>query len=129
VWRPLGGWLAERIRARTLMQISMLLNAGACAALAWGRSMAVTSAAILALGAGCGLPYAAVFNRAASLVPAGAGSAMGLVNMVGIVMILVGTPAVGALADWTGQFQVSFWALGAFSLLAAAVASAIPERQ
>jgi MFS family permease len=74
------------------------------------------------------LPYAGVFNRAAALVPGGAGAAMGLVNTVGIVMILVGTPAVGALADWTGRFQASFWALGAFSLLAGAVAFAIPER-
>jgi hypothetical protein len=54
---------------------------------------------------------------------------MGLVHMVGIAMILVGTPAVGFLADWTGQFQVSFWSLGAFVLLAAAASSAIPERK
>jgi hypothetical protein len=49
--------------------------------------------------------------------------------MVGIVMILAGTPAVGFLADRTGQFQASFWSLGAFALLAAAVAKAIPERK
>jgi MFS-type transporter involved in bile tolerance (Atg22 family) len=75
------------------------------------------------------LPYAGIFNRAAALVPGGAGSAMGLVNMVGIAMILVGTPAVGFLADWTGKFQASFWSLGAFALLAATVAAAIPERK
>jgi nitrate/nitrite transporter NarK len=129
VSRPAGGWLAQRMRIRTLIQSSLLLNVAACGALGWGRSIALTWAAIVALGLGCGLPYAGVFNRAAALVPGAAGSAMGLVNMVGIVMILVGAPAVGYLADWTGQFQTSFWALGGFTLLAAAVASAIPERK
>jgi nitrate/nitrite transporter NarK len=129
VSRPAGGWLAERVPVRRLVQGSLLLNAAACIALASGRSAGLTWAAIVALGAGCGLPYAAVFNRAAALVPAGAGAAMGLVNMVGIVMILVGAPAVGYLADWTGQFQTSFWVLGGFCLLAAAAASAIAERK
>jgi len=127
--RPLGGLLAQRMPLRRLVRGAMLLNAAACAALAWGQSQGVTWAAIVVLGTGCGLPYAGIFNRAASLVPGGAGSAMGLVNMVGIAMILVGTPAVGFLADWTGQFQVSFWSLGAFVLLAAAASSAIPERK
>jgi len=129
VSRPLGGWLAHRVQVRTLVQGALLVNAAACGALAFGWSIGLTCAAILALGLGCGLPYAGIFNRAAALVPGGAGSAMGLVNMVGIVMILVGTPAVGWLADWTGKFQASFWALGGFALLAAAVASAIPERK
>ena len=127
--RPLGGLLAQRMPIRRLVQGAMLLNAAACAALAWGRSMGLTWAAIAVLGTGCGLPYAGIFNRAAAMVPGGAGSAMGLVNMVGIAMILVGTPAVGFLADWTGQFQASFWSLGVFALLAAAVAAAIPERR
>jgi nitrate/nitrite transporter NarK len=129
VSRPLGGWLVQRMRIRTLIQGSLLMNAAACGALAWGRSITLTWAAIAALGAGCGLPYAGIFNRAAALVPGGAGAAMGLVNMVGIVMILVGAPAVGYLADWTGRFQASFWALGGFTLLAAAAASAITERK
>jgi nitrate/nitrite transporter NarK len=129
VSRPLGGWLAQRMRLRTLVQGALLLNAVACAALACGRWMGLTLAAIVVLGMGCGLPYAAVFNRAAALVPGGAGTAMGLVNMIGIVMILVGAPAVGYLADWTGQFQTSFWLLGGFALLAAAGASAIAERK
>jgi nitrate/nitrite transporter NarK len=129
VSRPLGGWMVQRMPVRRLVQSSLLVNAAACGALAWGGGIGLTSAAIVALGVGCGLPYAGIFNRAAALVPGGAGSAMGLVNMVGIVMILVGTPTVGWLADWTGKFQASFWALGAFALLAAAVASAIPERK
>jgi hypothetical protein len=47
--------------------------------------------------------------------------------MVGIVMILAGAPAVGYLADLSGQFRTSFYVLGAFALLAALAATAIPE--
>jgi nitrate/nitrite transporter NarK len=127
VSRPLGGWLAHRMPIGRLIQVSLLVNALACGALAWGRSLPVTMLAIVALGAGCGLPYAGVFNRAAALFPGRAGAAMGLVNMVGIAMILAGAPAVGLLADWTGQFQASFFALGAFALLASAAPLALRE--
>jgi NNP family nitrate/nitrite transporter-like MFS transporter len=127
VSRPLGGWLAQRMRIRTLVRGSLLVNAAACGMLALGQWTGLTLAAIVALGVGCGLPYAGVFNRAAAMFPGRAGAAMGLVNMVGIVMILAGAPAVGWLADWTGQFRTSFFALGAFALLAATSVSAIPE--
>lgn len=129
VSRPLGGWLAHRMPIRALIGGALLLNAAACGALASGRWTGLALAAIVALGAGCGLPYAGVFNRAAELFPGRAGAAMGLVNMVGIAMILAGAPAVGYLADWTGHFQTSFYALGGFALLASAGAWAIPERR
>jgi nitrate/nitrite transporter NarK len=127
VSRPLGGWLAHSMRIRTLIGVSLLLNALACAALAWSHLLPFTLAAIAALGMGCGLPYAGVFNRAAALFPGRAGAAMGFVNMVGIVMILAGAPAVGYLADISGQFRTSFYVLGAFALLASAASQAIPE--
>jgi cyanate permease len=42
---------------------------------------------------------------------------MGLVNMLGIIMILAAPPMIGRLVDWSGSFQSSFLALGCFSLL------------
>lgn len=129
VSRPLGGWLAHRTRIRVLVGGSLLLNAAACVALAWGQSTGLALAAILALGAGCGAPYAATFNCAAALFPGRAGAAMGLVNMIGILMILAGAPAMGYLADWTGQFRTSFYALGGFALLASTAVFAIPEQK
>jgi nitrate/nitrite transporter NarK len=127
--RPLGGWLARRAPPGKLIAASLALNAVACAALARAPSPALAFAAILAMGVGCGLPYAATFNRAAALYPASPGAAMGLVNTIGISMILIGAPAVGYLADWTGQFRASFYALGVFSASAACAALAIPERK
>ncbi len=119
VARPLGGIVRRHVNIRPLLATSFLLNATGCFSLASGKnSLSLAVMAALLIGAGCGLPYAALFTRAAALFPGRAGAAMGLVNMVGILMILVGAPLVGRLADWTGGFRSSFVALGVFSLLA-----------
>jgi nitrate/nitrite transporter NarK len=123
VARPLGGILRRHVNIRSLLAASFLLNAGGCFALASGNnSISLAVIATVLIGAGCGLPYAALFTRAAALFPGRAGAAIGLVNMLGILMILAGAPMVGRLADWTGGFRSSFLALGTFSLLACAAA-------
>jgi NNP family nitrate/nitrite transporter-like MFS transporter len=117
--RPLGGALAPRLGARRTLQAGLLLNAIACLNFGLGAgSLARAGAGLLLLGLGCGLPYAAVFNCAAALYPSRAGAAMGLVNMLGIVMILTAPPLVGQMVEWSGTFQSSFLALGGFTLLA-----------
>jgi nitrate/nitrite transporter NarK len=125
--RPLGGWLARRVRLRPLVGASLLLNAAGCAVLAASHSGWIMIAAIAALALGCGLPYAGCFNRAAALFPGRAGVAMGLVNMIGIVMILAGAPAIGWIADTTGSFRYSFIALAVFAVLAAFSVPFLPE--
>jgi MFS family permease len=126
--RPLGGALRRHIPVRNLLAASFLMNAAGCCLLGSGRhSLALAVAAVLLLGTGCGLPYAALFTRAATLYPGRAASAMGLVNMLGILMILGGAPLMGLLADWSGSLQSSFLALGAFSLVACAAAFLISQ--
>jgi nitrate/nitrite transporter NarK len=116
--RPLGGALVPRWGARTTLQVSLVLNAIACLNFGLGSgSLAQAGAGVLLLGIGSGLPYAAIFNRAAALYPARAGAAMGLVNMLGIVMILAAPPLVGQMVEWSGSFQSSFLALSAFTVL------------
>lgn len=114
--RPLGGVLARRWGARGTLRIGLALNVIACLSFGLGRgSLAHSSLGVLLLGIGAGLPYAGIFNRAAALFPARAGAAMGLVNMLGIVMILAAPPLIGQVVDWSGSFQSSFLALSAFT--------------
>jgi nitrate/nitrite transporter NarK len=114
--RPLGGMLVPRWGARRTLRIGLALNVAACLFFGLGAASLVRAAAgVLLLGVGAGLPYAGVFNRAAALFPARAGAAMGLVNMLGIVMILTAPPLIGHMVDWSGTFQSSFLALGAFT--------------
>jgi MFS family permease len=121
VARPLGGHLRRHVGMRSLLAASLLMNVVGCLALAWStNSVPLALAAVILVGTGCGLPYAALFSRAGALFPGRAGSAMGLVNMLGILMILLGAPLVGHLADWSGNFRSSFVALGVFSLIACA---------
>lgn len=119
VMRPLGGVLMRRLGVRPMIRLSLLLNIAGCLLFATaGNSVIQAALAILCVGVGCGLPYAALFTRAAALYPGRAGAAMGLVNMLGIVMILAAPPLIGRLVDWSGSFQSSFFFLAAFSLLA-----------
>lgn len=121
VTRPLGGVLVRRVGVRALLVSSLAMNASGCFALGSGwASLPLAILAVALVGTGCGLPYAALFTRAAALYPGRAGAAMGLVNMLGILMILVGAPLVGHLADWTGSFRSSFLALSSFALVACA---------
>jgi nitrate/nitrite transporter NarK len=114
--RPLGGVLVPRWGARRTLRIGLALNVAACLFFGLGAaSLARAAAGVLLLGVGAGLPYAGVFNRAAALFPARAGAAMGLVNMLGIVMILTAPPLIGHMVDWSGTFQSSFLALGGFT--------------
>lgn len=124
--RPLGGVLRRRVGIRVLLASSFLMNGLGCFALAsGGHSLSVAVVAVGLIGTGCGLPYAALFTRAGALVPGRAGAAMGLINTLGIVMILVGAPLAGRLADWSGSFRSSFLALAIFSLVACAAVSLI----
>jgi MFS family permease len=121
VSRPLGGALRRHIGIRPLFVGSLMMIAIGCFVFVFPSiSFGPALMAVMLIGIGCGLPYAAMFSRAGALFPGRAGAAMGLVNMVGIVMILAGAPLVGHLADLTGTFRASFVALGGFALLVCA---------
>ncbi len=114
--RPWGGKLVTQIGVRKLLVISLLLNTLGCFILAFiNDNLIINIFAIILLGIGCGLPYAGLFNRAALLFPGRAGAAMGLVNMLGIVFILVAAPLVGKITDFTGSFSSAFLSLGIFA--------------
>ena len=127
--RPLGGRLVGPVGVRRLLIASLLMNAGGCFLLAVsGSSLAIALLGIGLLGIGCGLPYAALFNRAVALFPGRGGAAMGLVNMLGIIMILVGAPLVGKITDLTGAFTSAFVSLGIFSLVICLISLKINDK-
>jgi len=118
IGRPLGGYLVDKIGVRLILEVSFLFNTVGCLLLAFlGSSIEFTLLAIALLGFGCALPYATLFNRATTLFPGRAGAAKGLVNMLGVIMILVGAPLVGYIADVSGKFTNSFIALACFSFI------------
>jgi MFS transporter, NNP family, nitrate/nitrite transporter len=124
VSRPLGGILRRHVGVRPLFLSSLLIIALGCFAFVPSSiSLRIAITAVALIGIGVGLPYAAMFSRAGALFPGRAGAAMGLVNMLGILMILGGAPLVGHLADLSGTFRISFIVLGGFSVL---VCAAVP---
>jgi nitrate/nitrite transporter NarK len=117
VSRPLGGMLRQHLGIRPLMAGSLMMTALGCFLLLPSSISLVSAlAAVILIGIGVGIPYSAMFSRAGALFPGRAAAAMGLVNMLGIIMILGGAPLVGHLADLTGSFKTSFAVLGGFTL-------------
>jgi nitrate/nitrite transporter NarK len=122
VSRPLGGFLRRHMGIRPLFIGSLVMIALGCFLFLPDRISLVTAlTAVVLIGMGIGLPYAAMFSRAGALFPGRAAAAMGFVNMLGIIMILGGAPLVGHLKDLTGSFKTSFAALAAFSLVTCAI--------
>jgi len=130
VSRPLGGILRRHMGIRPLLVGSLVMIALGCFAFVSSSiSLGLALAAVVLIGMGVGLPYAAMFSRAGALFPGRAGAAMGLVNMLGIFMILGGAPLVGHLADLSGTFRASFVVLGGFSLAACAAVPFIARNE
>jgi nitrate/nitrite transporter NarK len=122
VSRPLGGFLRRHMGIRPLFIGSLMMIALGCFLfLPSSVSLVTALAAVVLIGMGMGMPYAAMFSRAGALFPGRAAAAMGFVNMLGILMILGGAPLVGHLTDLTGSFKASFAALAGFSLLTCAI--------
>ena len=117
-FRPLGGKLVPKFGIKKVIVFSLLMITVGCFILAITNiTFPVAILALLILGLGCGLPYVSVFTRASQLFPGRVGVAMGLANMLGMVMILVGAPLVGKVKDVTNSYSSSFIVLGLFALL------------
>jgi len=122
VSRPLGGALRRHMGIRPLFGGSLVMTALGCFLLLPASISLITAlTAVVLIGIGVGIPYAAMFSRAGALFPGRAAAAMGFVNMLGILMILGGAPLVGHLADLTGSFKTSFAVLGGFTLATCAL--------
>jgi predicted MFS family arabinose efflux permease len=81
------------------------------------RPLAVALAGAVLVGIGVGLPYSAVFNTAATSLPAAPGAAQGLAAIGGTAGVMVGAPAMGYAVQTFG-----FWAAWLFVGAVAAIA-------
>jgi MFS transporter, NNP family, nitrate/nitrite transporter len=123
VSRPLGGWILDRHPARVraaIVSAALLGAAGTLALTAGSLALAVVGALVVGLVAG--ISFAPAFTGAAALHPGSPATAIGFVNGVGALTILVGT----ALAGLAFAADVGVWSFAVLAVLWAASALVTP---
>jgi len=125
VTRPLGGYVARRRPDRVRVSVAAALAMGAAATLALALPLpfAVLVLAALTAGLAAGFPLAAVFSRAQRERPEAPAAAIGFVNGVAAVVIVVGVPVAGLSFSLPGDGRIGFAVIGA---LWAAALAAVP---
>ncbi|MFN8215732.1 MAG: MFS transporter [Solirubrobacterales bacterium] len=128
--RPVGGWLADRIGARTVL-VAIFAGVGFDAiGLAWQASnpaivpvtiFSLTMAAFLGLGNG------AVFKEVPVYFPRTTGAATGIVGAAGGLGGFFPPLVMGVVKDATGEFVLGFVFLVAFAWLCAGLAAGLAD--
>ena len=118
VSRPLGGRLLDRPR---LIATSFVVGGAAVGALTIAKPLPFVVVAAALAGFAAGIPFAPSFAGAARLRPDAPGAAVGAVNMVAAIVILVGTPLVGLTFSLPGGGRVGFLVVAALWAATAAV--------
>ncbi|MFL5955427.1 MAG: MFS transporter [Gaiellaceae bacterium] len=103
--RPLGGRLIDR---PGLIRASFLVSGLGIAVLAIARPLPLAIAAAAVVGIAAGIPFAPAFAGAQRLRPDAPGAAVGFVNMIAAVTILIGTPLVGLTFSLPGDGRIGF---------------------
>lgn len=103
--RPYGGRLGPGSR---LLVLGFLAGGAGVLLLAVARPLPLAIAAAALVGLAAGLPFAPSFAGAAALRPDAPGAAVGFVNMVAAVTVLVGTPLLGLAFSLPGDGRIGF---------------------
>jgi nitrate/nitrite transporter NarK len=121
--RPLGGWLAERrpLFTRRAAAAGLVATAGGALALAFSPELIFGVLASMAIGIGAGIPFGAVFSGAQHLRPDRPAAAVGFVNSVANVAVVVGVPLVGLSFSLPGDGRLGLMVVGGLSAAALAV--------
>jgi nitrate/nitrite transporter NarK len=118
--RSLGGWLLarEHLPTKLVMRAGDLAIVGGVVLLALpSRPLSIALAGAILVGAGVGLPYAAVFNTAAASLPATPAAAQGLAAIGGTAGVMIGAPVMG-FAVQTFGFSSAWAFVGATAAVA-----------
>jgi MFS family permease len=105
ITRPLGGRFYGHV---TALRLSLVLGGVGVALLCAAKPVPVAVLATALAGLAAGIPFASAFSGAARLRPDSPGAAVGLVNMVAAVVILVGTPLLGLSFSLPGDGRIGF---------------------
>ena len=126
ITRPLGGRFYGHALA---LRSSLVLGGVGVALLCLAKPLPVAVLATVIAGLAAGIPFASAFAGAARLRPDAPGAAVGLVNMVAALVILVGTPLLGLTFSLPGDGRIGFaivavlWAAAALAVRGGQAAS------
>lgn len=126
VTRPAGGWIRHRHPARTraALQVSLFVGGAATVALATAPPLAAAIVACTVIGIAAGIPFAPSFEAAAALRTDAPAAAVGLVNMLANLFVLVVAPIVGVLF---GIADGGLYGIAAIGVLWSACALLVPR--
>src|SRR5581483_9705663 len=117
--RIAGGPLLARRVARAWVAAGLVVGGAGAIVLALPLPYALLVLAAAVVGLAAGLPFAMAFTRAALARPDAPGAAVGFVNAWASLVIVAGTPLVGATFALPGDGRIGFVVLGAAAALAA----------
>jgi MFS family permease len=126
VTRPLGGRFYGHVLA---LRVSLVLGGAGVGLLCAAKPVALAVLAAALVGLAAGIPFATAFSGAARMRPDAPGAAVGLVNMVAAVTILVGTPLLGLSFSLPGNGRIGFAVVAALWAAAALAVRAPGARQ
>jgi cyanate permease len=116
--RIVGGGVLRRADASRWIAASLVLGGAGAVALATPLPLAGLVAATAVVGLAAGIPFAMAFSGAAAARPTAPGAAVGFVNALASLLIVVGTPLVGLTFSLPGDGRVGFVVLGCLAALA-----------
>lgn len=113
VARPLGGAVAARSPARVQALLGACLAAGALATvlLVLRPPFAATVVVTIVIGLAAGIPFGPLFSSAQRLRPDRPATAVGFVNGIANVVVVVGIPLVGVTFGAAGDGRIGFGAI------------------
>lgn len=120
VTRPGGGLLVRRRPdlTRRLVAACLVVAAAGAALLAAAGPLGLSVLGAALLGLAVGLPFAALMSATQRLRPDAPAAAVGLVNGVAVLTILVGTPLAGLAFDLPGDGRLAFAVIAGLMALA-----------
>jgi nitrate/nitrite transporter NarK len=116
--RPLGGRWIDRPR---LIRASFVVSGLGIAALSIAEPLPLAIVGAAVVGFAAGIPFAPAFAGAQRLRPDAPAAAVGFVNMMAAVVILVGTPLLGLTFSLPGDGRIGFLVVAALCCATAVV--------